>query len=93
MEGYSRYNYQPQPIYGPTGLPMPHQYHSQANQNLLFLATLDLPDLPRLTNDPILHSSFWQVIPSKLPYDIPKFDGKPREDPNNHAIIFHLWCS
>jgi len=57
------------------------------------LATLDLPDMLILTIDPILHSSFWPVIPTKLPYDIPKFDGKPREDPNNHIMKFHLWCS
>ena len=72
---------------------MPHQYHSQSNRQLSFLATLDLLDLSRLTNDPILHCPFWPVILAKLPYDIPKFDGKPREDPNNHVMTFHLWCS
>jgi hypothetical protein len=49
--------------------------------------------LSRLTNDPILHSPYWPVIPAKLPSDIPKFDGKPGEDPNNHVMTFHLWCS
>jgi hypothetical protein len=33
------------------------------------------------------------MIPTKLPYDIPKFDGKLGEDPNNHVMNFHLWCS
>jgi hypothetical protein len=57
------------------------------------LATLDLPDLSHLTNDPIQHAPFWPTIPAKLPSDIPKFDGKPGEDPNNHVMTFHLWCS
>jgi hypothetical protein len=60
---------------------------------LPFLATLDLPDLSRILNDPIRHSPQWPAIPAKLPSDIPKFDGKPGEDPNNHVMTFHLWCS
>jgi hypothetical protein len=35
----------------------------------------------------------WPVILAKLPSDIPKFDGKSGEDPNNHVMTFHLWCS
>jgi hypothetical protein len=57
------------------------------------LATLDLPDLSRILNDPIRHSPQWPAIPAKLPSDIPKFDGKAGEDPNNHVMTFHLWCS
>jgi hypothetical protein len=91
--GPTGYNYPSNPVYGPTGVPMPHQYHPQVNRQLPFLATLDLPDLSRLTNDPILHYPFWPVIPAKLPSDIPKFDGKAGEDPNNHVMTFHLWCS
>ena len=72
---------------------MPHQYHPHVNRQLPFLVTLDLPDLSRLTNDPILHYPFWPVIPAKLPFDIPKFDSKVGEDPNNHVMAFHLWCS
>jgi hypothetical protein len=49
--------------------------------------------LSRLTNDLIFHSSVWPVIQAKLPSDIPKFDGKYGEDPNNHVMTFHLWCS
>jgi hypothetical protein len=63
-------------VYGPTGVPMPHHYYPQVNQQLPFLATLDLPDLSRLTNDPIFHSLVWPAIPAKLPSDIPKFDEK-----------------
>jgi hypothetical protein len=55
--------------------------------------TLYLPDLSQLTNDPIFHSPVWPVIPAKLPFDILKFDGKSGEDPNNHVMNFHLWCS
>jgi hypothetical protein len=93
MGGPTGYNYPPQPVYGPTGVPTPHQYHPQVNRQLPFLATLDLPNLSRLTNDPILHFPFWLIILAKLPSDIPKFDGKPGEDPNNHVMTFHLWCS
>jgi hypothetical protein len=93
MGGPVGYKCPPQLVYGLTGVPMPHQYHPQFNRQLPFLTTLDLLDLSRLTNDPILHSPFWPVIPAKLPYDISKFDNKPGEDPNNHIMTFHLRCS
>ena len=32
-------------------------------------------------------------IPVKLPSDIPKLDGKYGDDPKNHVMTFHLWCS
>jgi hypothetical protein len=32
-------------------------------------------------------------IPTKLPSDIPMFEGKPREDPSNHIMYFHLCFS
>lgn len=57
------------------------------------MATLELPDLTQLTNDPISHSPWWSIIPTKLPADILKFNGNPREDPSTHAITYHLWCS
>jgi hypothetical protein len=91
--GPTGYNYPPKIVYGPIGVPMPHQYHPQVNRQLPFLANLDLPNLSWLTNDPIFHSPVWPVIPAKLPSDIPKFDEKPREDPDNHVMTFHLWCS
>jgi len=40
-----------------------------------------------------LHYPFWPVILAKLPSDIPKFDDRAGEDPNNHVMTFHLWCS
>jgi hypothetical protein len=63
------------------------------NRQLPFLATLDLSDLSRILNDPIRHSPQWPIILAKLPLDIPKFDDKVGEDPNNHVMTFHLWCS
>ena len=33
------------------------------------------------------------MIPHKLPSDIPKFNGNPREDPLTHVMTYHLWCS
>jgi hypothetical protein len=63
------------------------------NRQFPFLATLDLLDLSRILNDPILHSPYWPIILAKLPSDIPKFDGRSGEDPNNHVMTFHLWCS
>jgi hypothetical protein len=65
------------------------KYSKQESDKL----NLDLPDLSRILNDHILHSSQWPAIPTKLPSDILKFDGKPGEDPNNHVMTFHLWCS
>jgi hypothetical protein len=91
--GTTSYNYPHNPVYGPTGVPMPHQHYPQVNRQLPFLETLDLPNLSRLTNDPIYHSPVWLAIPAKLPFDIPKFDENSREDPNNHMMTFHLCCS
>jgi hypothetical protein len=86
-----------QTAYGPTGLPtgLPSQSHQypQVNRQLPFLATLDLLDLSRILNDPICHSPQWPTILAKLPSNIPKFNGKAREDLNNHVMTFHLWCS
>ena len=44
-------------------------------------------------NDPIHHCSLWPRMPTKLPLDIPKFEGKEGEDPQSHIISFCLWCS
>jgi hypothetical protein len=30
---------------------------------------------------------------TKFPSDIMKFKGKPGEDPGDHVMTFHLWCS
>ena len=67
--------------------------HRPVQPRLPFLATLNLPDLLRLTNDPVSYDLAWPAVPTKLPSDIPKFDGKPGEDPSEHVTTFHLWCS
>jgi hypothetical protein len=72
--------------------PQSHQY-PHVNRQLPFLATFDPPNLSRILNEPILHSPHWSVLSAKLPSDIPKFDCKLGEDPNNHVMSFHLWCS
>ena len=58
-----------------------------------YLASLNIPNLNKLTNDPILHDPTWPAMPTKLPSDIPKFEGKAGDDPANHVMTFHLWCS
>ena len=32
-------------------------------------------------------------MPTKLPSDIPKFEGIAGENPTNHVRSFHMWCS
>lgn len=63
------------------------------NRQFPFIATLELPDLNQLTNDPIHYAPWWLMIPHKIHSDISKFNGKPGEDPSNHVMTFHLWCS
>ena len=83
------------PLTEATGGYMPYQYYQyvESNHQLPFLATLDLPKLFKLINDPIQHNSSWPLIPVKLPSDISKFNGKQGDDPKNHVMTFHLWCS
>lgn len=57
------------------------------------IATLEFPDLSRLTNDLIYHSPRWPTIPAKLLSDIPEFNGNPEEDLSTHVMTYHLWCS
>ena len=63
------------------------------NTKLLFLSTLELPNVSNLTNDPILHNPYWSLVLTKIPNDCPKFEGKPGEDPQTHVMTYHLWCS
>ena len=44
-------------------------------------------------NDPVAHDPACPAIPTKLPSDIPKFEGKPGEDPSEQVTTFQLWCS
>jgi hypothetical protein len=85
----------PNPSQGTCPLPT----HTMAGTNPLpnlsmpYLASLNIPNLTKLTNDPIFHDATWPNMPTKLSLDIPKFEGKPGEDPTNHVMNFHLWCS
>ena len=31
-------------------------------------------------------------MPTKIPLDIPKFEGKADKCPQNHIMLFHMWC-
>jgi hypothetical protein len=63
------------------------------NPPLPYLASLNILDLTKLTNDPILHYATWTNMPTKLPSNIMNFEGKVGEYPVNHVMTFHLWCS
>jgi len=65
------------------GGPQDHSSHSsspwlnfESPNTLNFLATLDILDLYKLTNDPIYHNFQWFPIPHKIHADILKFEGK-----------------
>lgn len=78
--------------YDPSGLntPSPFDHNLFSNLQLPFLVMLDLPNLFQLTNEPILHNPSWSPVPTKIPFDIPKFDGKLNQDPITHITICHL---
>jgi hypothetical protein len=60
---------------------------------LPFLGMLNLLDLSKLMNDPMSHDPTWPLIPTKIPLDIPMFEGKNGEDPHDHVTTFYLWFS
>jgi len=49
-----------------------------------------LPDLSKLINDLVFHDPNWQSIPTKLPLDIPKFEGKPFEYLGDYVMTFFI---
>jgi len=51
---------------------------------------LSLPNFSQLINNPLLHDPNWPAMPAKLPLDIPKFEGNPRENPRN--MFTHSIC-
>jgi hypothetical protein len=85
----------PNPSHGSGPLPA----HTMAGTNpppnppIPYLTSLNIHNLTKLMNDPILHDPTWPNMPTKLPFDIPKFEGKSGEYPANHVMTFHLWCS
>jgi len=62
-------------------------------QFLPFMVGLNIPYFNQIINNPLLHSPSFQVRPTKIPFDIPKFEGNIREDPTNHVHSFHMCCS
>ena len=60
--------------------PQAGTFSDPVRTKLPFLATLNFPDLSKLMNDPMRHNSYWPPVPTKLPSDIPKFEGKVVED-------------
>ena len=80
--------------YGPFNLNTmsPFNQNSFVNTPLPFLETLELPDLSKLTNDPIMHHPTWPPVPVRILTDIPKFEGKTGDDPTSHITAYHLWC-
>ena len=58
-----------------------------------FLAMLILPDLSKLMNDSVSHDPSWPPVPTEIPSDIPKFEGKNDKDLGDYVTTFHLWCS
>jgi hypothetical protein len=73
--------------------PQPQHTMAGTPPSMPYLESLKIPYLTKLMNDPILHDPTWPNMPTKLPFDIPKFEGKMCEDPANHIMSFHLWCS
>jgi hypothetical protein len=65
----------------------------QQQPKLPFLVNFHLLYLTRLLNDPIFHDPCWPPMPMKFPFDIPKFEAKPKEYPGDHVTTFHIWCS
>ena len=61
--------------------------HRPHHPRLPFLATLNLPELSRLTNNLVAHDPVWPAVPTKLPSDIPKLEGKLGEDLSEHYDI------
>ena len=80
--------------YGPSGLniPLPLDQNPFFNMQFIFLATLELPNLSRLTNDPIQHNPSWSTIPVNTPTDIPELDGKTGKDLTTNITMYHPWC-
>ena len=73
--------------------PQAGTFSALVRPKLPFLTTLNFPDLSKLMNDPVRHNSSWPSIPTKLPSDIPKFEGKVGDDSGAHVTTFHFWCS
>jgi len=57
-----------------------------------FFGYINLLNLDQITNNPISHNDDWEDMPHKLPYNLPKFKGNMRDNPNIHITTYYLWC-
>jgi hypothetical protein len=57
------------------------------------MASLNIPYLDKLINDPILHDPAWPAMPTKLPSDVPKFEVKSGEGFINSVDGYRLKIS
>jgi hypothetical protein len=60
---------------------------------MTYLASLNILDLTKLTNDPILHNPTWPAMQPNFHQTYQSLKGKAGDDPANHVMTFHLWCS
>lgn len=75
----------------PLGHPCLPSFDSREPMPLPFLATLNISDLYKLTNDPINHSLLWNLIPHYIPTYIPMFAVKQGYDTETHVTTYHLF--
>ena len=54
--------------------------------------SLNLLYQEHFTNELIHHDPTHPPYPTKLPLDVPIFEGNSGEDPQNHVMSFKLWC-
>jgi hypothetical protein len=53
---------------------------------LPYMAGFNLPYFIKWINETIQHGAHWPPMLTKLPFDIPKIEGRSIEDPSNHAL-------
>jgi len=60
---------------------------------LLFLEMLKFIYILSLPNNSISYNTKWHLFPTKIPLNIPNFEGKSTKYTIDHMITFHVWCS
>jgi len=64
-------------------------WNEMQQPRLPFLEALNFVDISKFMNDPMCYDLTCPPVPTKLPLDIPKFEGKASEDHDEHIMIFH----
>lgn len=59
----------------------------------LSMASLNLPDLSQLLNDPLLHDLNWLPMPTNIPMNFPNLERNLGDDSTDHIKYFYMWCS